>query len=355
MRKLSKILAAFSFVAGIGLLVACGGGGGSTPSAPSAPGNPVAPTVAPTATPVGATPSPTPVGATPSPTPTATPKGATPSPTPTPTPPPATPTPSTTTLQVGDGQTNGNVNPLLVINTAPDSRGYMHGGNLEPGDQGATSSGGGQGPVNNGVVDGVPCAASMSNDYHVHFFLGVFYNGQELGIPAGVGMVNPDPPSDNINGVLNQSYYADCYYDMHAHDNSGMIHVETAYNTPQNCGAASGNPPTQLCNYASPFTLQTFFDIWGISFSANSFGPLSGPVQIYTSTPANYNSYSACGTTSVNTVVTPCVTQSSTYQAFLGLPAQIPIYSHTTIWILVGTGNPYGQGLPNVNWQEGNP
>lgn len=270
-----------------------------------------------------------------------------------------------TTINVGYGQTNGSPQPLL-ISTAHNSSGYTGGGNLMPGQTGATSTGGGQGSA----VDSIPCASSMSGDYHVHFFIGVIYNGQEVAVPAGVGMVNPDPPDQYVyNGnpvpgptsgaVPNQSWTANCYYDMHVHDNSGMIHVETAYNTPQLCGAATGNPPTQECNYAAPFTLKTFFDIWGINVTTSNFGPLNGSVLVYT-TPPGYNSYSACGASS-NEVVLPCTTTSSSYAPYTGSLAQLEaqaIYSHSVYWFVIGSPNPAGSsgaGLPNISWVEGNP
>ncbi|HEY1729827.1 MAG TPA: hypothetical protein VGG22_15745 [Candidatus Baltobacteraceae bacterium] len=326
MRKPPKSLLAFGLSIGIALLTACGGGGGGS-SAPTTPGgsNPAGPSQGPT----------------------------------------STPAPAATTIGVGYGETNGSAQSLL-ISTAQNTHSYSGGGNLMPGQSGATSAGGGQGSA----VDGIPCASSMSGDYHVHFFVGIIYNGQQVSVPAGVGMVDPYPPNQYVyNGnpvpgptagaVPNQSWTASCYYDMHVHDDSGMIHVETAYNTPQLCGAASGNPPTQECNYAAPYTLKTFFDIWGINVTTSNFGPLTGPVLIYT-TPAGYNSYSACGASS-NDVIVPCSTTSTSYAPYTGSLSQLeaqPIYSHSVYWFVIGTPNPAGSsgsGLPNINWVEGDP
>jgi hypothetical protein len=215
----------------------------------------------------------------------------------------------------------------------------------------------------------------MAQFYHVHFFLGVYYQGQEAAVPAGVGMVNPHPPTEYVvddqptstpapsqtyYGVPNQTWTADCYYDLHVHDNSGMIHIETASNG--NCGAFTSSPyPTpvnqqKLCNYPSPFTLATFLQVWGISLTPNNFGPLTGTVQIY-GTPPGYNSYSACSDFS------NCETASTSYQLYfptssnnnnpMAVASQIQLQSHTTIWIVVG--QPLPSGLPNVHWDEGNP
>jgi len=140
-----------------------------------------------------------------------------------------------------------------------------------------------------------------------------------------------------------------------------MVHLETSHNG--DCGAwtngdPSGDTPTdqiQPCNYPAPagWTLQTFLDIWGISISGNNFGPLKGPVQIYT-TPPGYNSYSACPGGRV--VATPCYTQNTSYQATT-LPSalEMPLYSHSTFWILVGDTVPTPKNLPTINWVEGDP
>jgi hypothetical protein len=210
-----------------------------------------------------------------------------------------------------------------------------------PGQTGATTTGGGQGSP----VDGIACQGTMSGNYHVHFYVGVFYNGQQVVVPAGLGMVNPEPPTDTINGVPNQSWIATCYYDVHIHDNSGMVHVEsTNTQNGQNCGPIANEQPE--CNY-SIFTFQQFLDEWGISVSPTNFGPLTGAVQIYTQTgqnlPAQY-------------CTDPCTVSSSTASFYTpgtsGLGA-IPIYSHTMIWIVIGT--PPTAGLPNVYFEEGDP
>jgi hypothetical protein len=268
-------------------------------------------------------------------------------------------------IHIGYGQTNGDPGPLL-ISQAPNGNSYAGGGDYEPegqnGQQGATSTGGGQGQS----VDGIACAPSMSDDYHVHIFVGIYDNGQEVAVPAGVGIVNPSPPDQSVlnenvvppgtpNAVPNQSWTGNCFYDMHVHDNSGMVHIETADNNPQLCGAASAGSngvPARACDYPAPYTLKTLFDIWGISVTASNFGPLQGPVTVYT-TPLGYNSYSACGN-SGNEVVVPCETLSSAYQlSTLSQAESMPLYSHSTFWFVIG--NLPAGGLPSIAWDEGNP
>lgn len=319
MRRTLASVAAFLALA---LLAACGGGGGSSPVVP--PGNPGP---SPSATPV-ATGSP---AATPTPTTAPT---ATPVPTPTPTiAPTPTPTPnSTLTVAVGAGQINGLDNQIL--SSAPNTHNNTGEGDLMPGDPGALPQGGGQGAT----VDGVPTATTMSPNYHIHAFLGLYVNGQEIAIPDGVGMVNPfgdfgvnDPCT---GGTPNFECYADTFYFMHTHDPSGVIHMEAPSPT---CGQPSGY--AQPCN-TSQFTLGDFLDIWGISVSANNFGQYQGPVQVYTS-PLQYAPCPSTGN---------CYTGSNLYSLYTGDPHAIPLYSHTVVWILVGSGNPTGSSLPNIEW-----
>jgi len=41
------------------------------------------------------------------------------------------------------------------------------------------------------------------------------------------------------------------------------------------------------------------------------------------------------------------------YTQYTGDINQIPLYSHQVIWILIGSGNPTGSSLPNVNFWSG--
>ena len=317
MRQARLVIFGIALVLGA-TLVACGGGGGSNAPVVSAPGNPGAPSTSPSSS------------ATTPPTTATTPPSTT-------TTPPSTPTPvqtvgaSNAVIHIGYGQTNGNAQTLLV-SSAQNSRSYPGSGNYEPGDQGATATGGQNGNGGGGqggAIDGVGCQPTMSQLYHVHSFVGVYSQGQEIAVPAGVGMVNPNKPDEYVvndqptstpaptqtyYGVPNQTWTANCYYDLHVHDNSGMVHMETSSNG--SCGAFTSSPyPTPVnqqspCNYPSPFTLKTLLDIWGIALTANNFGKLSGAVQIY-ATPAGYDSYTACPDFS------NCQTSSSTYQLYI--------------------------------------
>lgn len=345
-----RTIAGLAAVAGFALLAACGGGGGgSTPPVTPPSGNP-GPSSHPSSSP---SPGPTPTtSTTPAPTPTPTPtptQSPTPSPTPKPTQKP-TPTPSpapsstpnsTLTVNIGFGEINGTDDQIK--SSAPNTHNNSGEGDLEPGDPGATAQGGGQGAV----VDGIPTATTMSNEYHVHAFLGLYVNGQEIAIPDGIGMINPfgdfqaTDPSGCTGGANNFECYADAFYYIHTHDASGEIHLEAPSTNP--CGVQNG-VYVGPCNY-SLFTFGQLLDIWGISLTANNFGPFAGPVQIYTS-PIKYVPCPGAGA---------CYTPSNTYSLYTGDPTQIALYSHSVIWILVGSGNPTGSSLPNIQWVAGTP
>lgn len=326
--RIARLTALSAVLAFLSMLAACGGGGGGgtvpSPGGGNGGGGTATPSPRPTAT---ATASST---ATPTSSPTATP---TPLPTATPTPlPTATPTPRAgqTTIGVGSGQVNGTDDQIKT--SAPNDHNNAGEGDLMPGDPGATAQGGGQGAT----IDGIPCEISMSNNYHVHVFLGIIDNGQEIAVPDGIGMVDPSGEF-TINGAPNQETYANCFYYMHTHDASGMVHLEAPSPT---CGQpVNWNPP---CNM-SIFTFGNLLDIWGISISPANFGPFSGPVSIY----ATPQQQIPCGGG------TACYTPSSDYSLYTGDPTQIQLYSHMAIWIVIGTPPATPQALPNIEWYTG--
>jgi hypothetical protein len=252
------------------------------------------------------------------------------------------------TIDAGTGVVNGTDD--MIKSSAPNTHNNTGEGDLMPGDPGAQPSGGGQGAVVDGNDsfpwgNGIPTAQTMSNNYHVHAFLGLYVNGQEVAIPDGIGIVNPfgdfqgtDPNGASYNACagpdINFECYGDQFYYMHTHTPDGVIHMEGPAPV---CGAWQ-QPPAAPC--PAIFTLGNFLDVWGISISANNFGPFQGPVTIYTSPPGAFN---PCETST-------CYTGSNTYALYTGDPTQIALNSHTVVWILVGSGNPTGSSLPNIEW-----
>ncbi|MBP0589677.1 hypothetical protein J8I87_08090 [Paraburkholderia sp. LEh10] len=103
---------------------------------------------------------------------------------------------------------------------------------------GNTSTGG-----KGAAVDGLICAAGMSELYHVHAHLAIVNNGKWLALPANVGLLSQ------------------CNYEMHTHDQTGIIHIETP----------------NVKNY----TLGQFFDIWGQALSSTNVAGITGTVVAY--------------------------------------------------------------------------
>jgi hypothetical protein len=98
---------------------------------------------------------------------------------------------------------------------------------------------GGQGAT----VDDILCSPNMSVVYHVHAHLAIFKDGQSLALPSSIGIPAP------------------CIYEMHTHDQTGIIHLET---------------PS-----LKSFTLGKFFDVWGQPLSATNVAGITGDVVVY--------------------------------------------------------------------------
>jgi len=178
--------------------------------------------------------------------------------------------------------------------------------------EGDTSSGGTTGAPVDGDID---CDPTMSNNYHIHIYLGIYYEGEQVALPIAVGMVDPGQASDGFIDT------AQCFYYIHTHDQSGIVHIE--YTDP------SGTPITQPV-----FDLKNVLDVWGITTGPDSFGPFSGPVEVFTSGQV-YRGDQNDGVV------------SETNLTYWGNNANsIPLYSHEIIDILIGPT--YPQSLPNV-------
>ena len=82
-----------------------------------------------------------------------------------------------------------------------------------------------------------PCLQNEALYFHVHPWLRIVINGQNVTIPTAVGIANPVIQEGLAGGGLNS-----CFEPMHTHDSSGIIHIESNTNT----------------NY----TLSDFFQVW---------------------------------------------------------------------------------------------
>lgn len=79
-------------------------------------------------------------------------------------------------------------------------------------------------PVNN-----VQCNVNEQLAFHIHMHLSTYINGQNVALPAQIGITNT------------------CFYWLHTHDTTGIIHIES---------------PVQ-----DKFTLGTFLQLWREQFS----------------------------------------------------------------------------------------
>ncbi len=354
MRRILIVAACIALVAGCG----GGGGGGSTPptTVTAAPGSPTppastpSPTTKPTATPTGkpsTSPSPTtrPTGsptALPTNSPTVAPPTPPPTPTATPTPtakptPTATPTASPTPTSITPGWSGNNLsteyeytNSKTGVTHAAVINGQVTTAFNPPSQYGDTPSGG-HGPIGN-VVDNVPCEVEMSNNYHIHVFIGIYYNGQEIALPTGTGVVEPV-----IDSYGDDNYGTQCFYFTHTHDSTGVVHVES-----DNGGVVEPTPTD------SKFVLGQYLQVWGITATCptgvpgcmGQFGPFNGPIEVFTSGQVYRGSH------------TPGwpVTKEQDLTPWYGDPNSIPLYSHEVIWFLIGPN--YPSTLPGVKFAE---
>ena len=88
-----------------------------------------------------------------------------------------------------------------------------------------------------------PCAGSEGTAIHVHPYLQIVISGQNVAVPAGVGIVR--------SGT--------CFEPVHTHDASGVIHVE------------SPNTSTQ-------YTLSEFFQIWNATYHTVTINGANHPI-----------------------------------------------------------------------------
>lgn len=146
------------------------------------------------------------------------------------------------------------------------------------------STAGGQG----GAVQGVGCDAATPV-VHVHAHLTLIADSVQRAIPMAVG--TPDPfVIDNIVVA------ARCFYWLHTHDATGIIHLEAPD--------------------SSTLTLGNFFAIWGQPLSRTNVGGFQGDVTAYVDSTRYDGELSAIPITA-HTQITLIVG---------GVPAEIPVY-----------------------------
>ena len=121
---------------------------------------------------------------------------------------------------------------------------------------GDTASGGQGSPV-----DGIACE-NTPIVFHIHAHVTLFQNGTQVAVPIAIGLMHPVYSSGgNIAQMPSSPPPGTCFYHIHTHDRSGIIHLE--------------NPTT------TTFTLGELFDIWGEPLTSSNIAGVSGPTLFY--------------------------------------------------------------------------
>lgn len=120
-------------------------------------------------------------------------------------------------------------------------------------------------------IDGIQCVNSEA--YHIHSIVSIYYNGTRLALPAEIGLKG-------------------CTYEIHTHDESGFVHMET--------------------EAAKKFMLGQFFSVWNQPLGPSNVANLTGTIRFY-------------------------VIDNETVTPYTGNPADIEFASRREIAIVVGT------------------
>jgi hypothetical protein len=103
-------------------------------------------------------------------------------------------------------------------------------------------------------VDGIQGLSQEMLAVHIHAHLSLFYRGEQIAVPLGIGIVKP---LRIVNGFAGGA----ALYWLHTHDATGIIHVESPD--------------------ARPYTLGQFFDIWGRTLAKDDVAGMQGPVHAF--------------------------------------------------------------------------
>jgi hypothetical protein len=105
-------------------------------------------------------------------------------------------------------------------------------------------------------VAGIECGTMAGESYHIHVHLSLYVNGEQLAIPKAIGVTKPTTSNGFVIGTN-----GGCFYWVHTHDATGIIHVE---------------PPTSV-----EVRLGELFDLWGQPFSSTGGAGYNGDVTVF--------------------------------------------------------------------------
>ena len=109
------------------------------------------------------------------------------------------------------------------------------------------------------TVDGIRCQSNEQAVYHIHAHLAVFVDGAQRTVPYGIGIPGGTATQEPSGGPYVGS--GTCFYWLHSHDQSGVIHIES---------------PVQKL-----YTLGDYFAIWGQPLAAGQVGAAKGTLTEY--------------------------------------------------------------------------
>jgi hypothetical protein len=162
-------------------------------------------------------------------------------------------------------------------------------------------------------VDGIGCFQTMVlNEYHIHFFLGIIYHKKLIALPSAIGMLDPGQP---VNGFTN---HAKCFYRIHTHDSSDIVHLEFKSTLPYS---------------AAVVPVKKVLDIWGVKYSSNRFGPFRGPIHIFYGLPPQLGEVKV-----------------DRYKGFDKSLDSIRIHSHEVVFVEIGPDYYTAKQLPSVTF-----
>jgi hypothetical protein len=218
--------------------------------------------------------------------------------------------------------------------------GWYKAGTTVPGDtsDGDTATGG----TGSNTVDGnIACSLKTepNSGYNVTAYIGILsgngsalpsttweHSGVSFALPDGLGMLNPNEPSNPIDGgQITSPGPNGCYYNIHADSESGLIHLQN----PSASQVTGDGPGTAM------YSLQNVLDVWGMTpATIGAAVGATGSATILAGTPST--------TVNGNDEVTSYTVVSD--------PSKLMLSRHTAVWIIYG-GVPQG-GPPAVEFPE---
>jgi hypothetical protein len=137
------------------------------------------------------------------------------------------------------------------------------------------------GPADRATVGGVACM--VNQNFHQHSLVSIYKDGVRQGLPGNIG-----------RGA--------CDYELHTHDVTGVVHIET--------------------DVAKKFSLGQFFALWNQPLAANRVAGLGAPLRFY-------------------------VIENEKLTRYTGDPAALQLVPHGEIVIVSGTAPAV---LPKYRW-----